>query len=521
MKEFFSKILIESAYYLHGATRYQKVKRFFYNLLENSSYPYKKYLDIFMIFLIFSSVFILIREVKSPVSDVLYDFNAYVISLIFLIEYILRFWVHNSVSEIIIMRHEKDELLSREFKLKKALKLVFLSKWEYVSSVPALIDLLAIVPTYHELRVLRIFILFRVFKVFRYTKSIQQFTSILSSKKFELYTLLMFASIVIFVSAVLIYVMEANNPDSPINSLFDAFYWALVTISTVGFGDITPITDMGRAVAMIIIVSGVAVLSFFTSIIVSAFNEKLGELRETKSVQDMHKLKSFFLICGYSDTARIVASRLSRSGKKIVVMDKDMQRIEEAKRRGLIAVHGDPTQLSSYKKLNINFEDKVRTILCLEDDDVSNVYIALTVRSISKKIRIISMAEDEHNIVKLKLSGVSEVVFAQNIVGLLAREFGGKPVAFEAFHAMRSGEDRMFLEEIVVDDIMLRYHDSIESFQYKRFFLLLLGMYTREERDFVFNPSASTPLREGDILIFLGERQFVNEFKKEIHRGRH
>jgi len=514
---FVSKILVKGAYAIQRNKRYQTTKKFFYNLLENPSYSYKRYLDLFMIFLILASVFILIREVKFHVSDILYDFNTYVISLFFLLEYLLRFWVCSSVSDIITKRHQKDELLGRPFHLGKALKKVALSKWTYVSSVPAIIDLLAIVPTYHELRVLRIFILFRVFKVFRYTRSIQQFTSILSSKKFELYTLLLFASIVIFISAVLIYVMEANNPNSPINSLFDAFYWSLVTISTVGFGDITPITEGGRAVAMVIIVAGVGVLSFFTSIIVSAFNEKLGELRETKSVQDLHKLKSFFLICGYSDTAKIVASRLKRNGKNIVVLDANFERVEEAKSRGLIAIYGDPTQLSSYKKFTIDFEKKVNSILCLEEDDVLNVYIALTIRSISRTINVVAIAQDEHNIVKLKLSGVNEVIFAQSIVGLLAREFGGKPVAFEAFHAMRSGENSMYLEEIVVDDLILSYHESISSLQYKRFFLLLLGFYRKGEGQFIFKPVSETRLELGDILVFLGQQNFVSEFKKEIH----
>ncbi len=515
-----SRFLVEGSYYLQSAPRYQKVKKFFHNLLENPSYRYKRYVDVFMILLILSSVTILIREVKHPVNDLFYDFNTYVISLIFLVEYVLRLWVHSSLSEIIITRYQKDELLSRPFNCLKAVKLSLLSKYEYMISIPAIIDLLAIVPTYHELRVLRIFILFRVFKVFRYTKSIQHFSSIIKSKKFELYTLLMFASIVVFVSAVLIYVMEANNPDSPINSLFDAFYWALVTISTVGFGDVVPITDMGRAVAMVIIVSGVAVLSFFTSIIVSAFNEKVVELYETKSIQDMSKLHSFYLICGYSDTAKIVASRLRRNGKRIVVLDRSAEKIEEAKQRGLIAIQGDPTQLASYKKFNINFEEKVRTILCLEEDDVLNVYIALTVRSLSRKINLISIAQDENNIVKLKLSGVNEVIFAQNIVGLLAREFGGKPVAFEVFHAMRSGEQQMYLEEMVIDYIIMKNYHNIASLPYKRFFLLLLGFYRNGEEHFIFNPKHFVSLQEGDILVFLGEHRFVKEFTKEIHKGK-
>ena len=79
-------LIINFAYYLDTSNSYQKTKRFFYNLLENSDYKYKKYFDIFMMILIFSSVAILIREVKSHVNDSLLFFNNYVISFIFLIE---------------------------------------------------------------------------------------------------------------------------------------------------------------------------------------------------------------------------------------------------------------------------------------------------------------------------------------------------------------------------------------------------------------------------------------------------
>ena len=93
-------------------------------------------------------------------------------------------------------------------------------KWKYVSSAFAIIDLLAIMPFFHELRILRLFILFRAFKIFRYTKSLQQFGQVLASKKFEFFTLMVFASVMISVSAVLIYIAEANNKDSAINTIF-------------------------------------------------------------------------------------------------------------------------------------------------------------------------------------------------------------------------------------------------------------------------------------------------------------
>lgn len=273
-------LLVNFAYFVDTSSSYQKSKHFFYNVLENSDYKYKKYFDIFMITLIFISVGTLIREVKSHVNDELLFFNNYIISFIFFIEYMLRLWINSSVTKTIIKQSEHDLMLGENFKLSRALKEIFRVKIKYIFSIKAMIDLLAIIPFFHQLRLLRIFILFRVFKLFRYAKSIQTFTSIIVAKKFEFITLFIFASIIVFMSSVIIYVMEANNPDSGINTLFEAVYWSIVTISTVGYGDITPVSTAGQVVAMFVIVAGIGVFSFTTSLIVTSFTEKLDEVKD-------------------------------------------------------------------------------------------------------------------------------------------------------------------------------------------------------------------------------------------------
>jgi len=152
------------------------------------------------------------------------------------------------------------------------------------------------------------------------------FTSALASKKFEFITLLMFSSIVIFVSSILIYVMEVNSVGSSIKTLFDAFYWSIVTISTVGYGDISPITPAGQFVAIVVIIAGIAVLAFTTSIVVSAFNEKLDETKEMKIINDIAKIKKLYIICGYENIAKEVAKQLIKN-HHILVLDEDPERI--------------------------------------------------------------------------------------------------------------------------------------------------------------------------------------------------
>ncbi len=515
-----SRLVIGSAYRLKSSSPYQNSKHFFYNLLENSSYPYKKYLDILMITLIFISVAVLVREVKYPVNDYWRFFNDYTISVIFLLEYVLRLWVYSSVSEELIREYEDDVLLSREFRLFSAFYKVLIKKLDYILSVQAIIDLLAIVPFFHQMRLLRVFILFRVFKLFRYATSFQSFISVLKSKKFEFATLFTFASIVIFVSSVLIYVMEANNPNSPINSLFDAFYWSIVTISTVGYGDVTPITSGGQSVAIIVIIAGIAVLSFTTSLIVTAFNEKMDEILENKAIENIRKLKHFYLICGISDLTFAVAQKLSNLDKKFIILDKDEALIKQARDKGFHAFNFDPSDVDNYALLGISFQKRIEAVLALHVNDVENVSTILSIRSISEEVKILATLEIGANRKKLELAGVNEIVYSQELMGLVAKESTGQPVAFEAVHAIRSSELGVNIVEVIIDEIIFENYKQLVDYSFTRFRLVLLGIHSKEQDTFLFEVQEDYSIALGDVLMLVGEKRFVEAFKTELHSKR-
>ncbi len=511
------RLIVNASYALQTSKQYQANKRFFYNLLENDRYRYKKYIDILMITLIFISVAVLIREVKHPVNDYLLFFSTYIISIIFFIEYVLRLWVSSSVSDIIVKRAEHDSFLSRRISLSKAFVTIFKVKIRYILSVRAIIDLLAILPFFHELRLLRIFILFRVFKLFRYAKSFQTLAGVLATKKFEFITLAMFASIVIFVSSVLIYVMEANNNDSPINTLFDAVYWSIVTISTVGYGDVTPITSEGRFVAMLVITAGIAVLAFTTSLVVSAFTEKLDEIREVKTIEDVSKLKDVYLVCGYESVAKEVTRKLLKNKHNIIILDADNNKVIEAKRAGLMALNYNPGSVDSYTKLNINISKQVKAVLCLRENDVENVYTALTVRSIDKDIYVLSLLMSDSNRKKLEFAGINNLVYPQELVGLMTKELVGMPVAFEVIHQLRSENNNVSIDEIAITQRIVENFTTVGELGNKNYRVIVLGIYKNNHDRFLFNPINSTLLEVGDFIIAIGYKVFVKEFELHIH----
>ena len=517
----FKKLIIDFAFYLQTSKSYQARKHFYENLLNNNKYKYKKYLDILMISLIFISVAVLIREVKHPIHDYLFYFNSYVISIIFLIEYLFRFWIHSSISKIIVERAEHDSFLAHEVNLYKAFKKIVIVKLSYIFSLTAIIDILAVMPFFHELRLLRLFILFRVFKLFRYANSFQTLVSVLASKKFEFFTLGIFASVVIFVSSVLIYVMEANNPASPVKTMFEAVYWSIVTISTVGYGDVVPITHEGRMVALVVIIAGIAVLAFTTSLVVSAFTEKIDEIKEIKTIEDITKLKNVYLICGYEDLAQDVAKKLKKHGSSIIVLDSDLQKISTAKNDGFTALQYDPGETESYKKLHLSMEKQVKAILCLHEDDVANVYTALTVRSLSKEVHILSLLMENSNRKKLEYAGINKLIYPQELIGLITKELVGQPVAFEVVHELRSESSNVNITEILITQRILETYALVSELNNKDFRVVLLGVYKKNSEHFYFNAMGETLLEAGDFLLVIGYKVFIKEFEQYLHTRIH
>ena len=509
---YFIRLLVDLSYFLNSSVWYQRKRRFFYNLLENDEYKYKRSFDIFMMILIFISVSILIYEVKREAHDALKFFNYYIISFIFFVEYMLRLWISSSVSQVIIHQDEYSDLLGRKFNIWFVCKRILKDKLTYMLSPKAIIDLLAVLPFFHELRLLRIFILFRVFKLFRYTKSFQTLSSVLSNKKFEFLTLGMFAAIVIFVSSVLIYVMEANNPNSPIDSLYEAFYWSIVTISTVGYGDVVAVSPEGQFVAVVVIFAGIAVIAFTTSLFVSAFTERLEEIKESKTIHDVSKFNRTYIICGYENIAKEVVKKLLQADMEIIVLDESLQRVEEAKKDGINALNYNPGSVASYKKLNIDLDKNVKSILCLKEDDVQNVYTALTVRSLNKTVNIISLLMNNANKNKLLYSGVNEILYDKEFVGLVAREYVGRPVAFEAIHALRSDEGNIKMEEILVTERISHTAITVGALDNIKYRIVLLGIHKKSNGRFYFNPIDATLLETGDFLLVIGNYMFIREF---------
>jgi len=508
------RVFIKFAFFLHGSKVYNTIKESATNFLLNSDYNYKKYFDVFMILLIVSSVAILVYEVKNPVPLWVDFFDIYVVTTIFTMEYLARVWVHNSWSKEIVKEHGEAKFLDKEFLLWSPTKKILREKLTYLLTPSAIIDLLAILPAYRPLRVLRIFVLFRVFKLLRYTKSIHQFVEVLATKKFELFTLLFLLLFIVATAGIAIYVFE-EKANEHINSLFDALYWALITISTVGYGDISPVTTEGRVVSMLVIISGIAMISFVTSVIVSSFSEKLDELKENRLVEEINKNEDFIIICGYGQMARMfLKSYAHEYGNRYIIIEADKNKMEEATKEGYRAIHEDASRYDVISKFNIEYANI--TLLALTGSDISNIYIILNAKTLSRNIKIITRATDEGIAKKCILAGADHVVRPNVVANKILLTAITQPVMYHAIYAILTGQHLAQLDEVMVMKHQKLNGCKIEDIDFKRYKLLFIGVQRGVDGEFIFNPPKQRVLEEKDILLLMGRRVSISHFKESF-----
>ena len=228
-----------------------------------------------------------------------------------------------TIEKVAVVIFAIDYLLriaTADFKLKRG-RLSFLL---YPFTPMAILDLLCILPSLNlisetfrivkVLRLLRTFRVFRVFKAIRYSKSIQIIKNVFRESKRPLITVIFLAMGYVVLSALIIFNAE---PDT-FNDFFDAVYWATVSLTTMGYGDITPVTTIGRVITMVSSIFGIAVIALPSGIITAGLMEQIlrqkendqengdGALSEIKDMSFNHRLPDIRLDTSVSDTEETI-----------------------------------------------------------------------------------------------------------------------------------------------------------------------------------------------------------------------
>jgi voltage-gated potassium channel len=360
-----NKRIIKFSKKLANSPRYQDTKAFFRALLNDVESPYKKYFDTFMIVLIACSTSIVILGKTEEIPPWLSKIDYYVVTALFLLEYLLRLWVAHDMHKLFLYKYKDSNY---------KYWIILRHKVRYMLSPSALIDFIAIFPQFRIIRLL---------KLYQYMNGASSLFDALLQKRFEFIFLGYMLLAITFTFGSIFYLLEFEVNEH-IHSYLDSLYWALVTISTVGYGDIYPITAFGKMVSMFGIIFGIALISFVTSVMVSAFSERFDKIRNQESIKDTHKMKNVVILHGYGQLGKTIAKKLNKNTKyEAVIIEKDEKRVKSIVEDGCKVIYADASSAKIISRLYR--KNNIVALLTLTSSDIDNIYFILNAKSVDAK----------------------------------------------------------------------------------------------------------------------------------------
>ena len=236
----------------------------------------------------------------------------------------------------------------------------------------------------------------------------------------------------------------------------DALYMTIITVGTVGFGEVHPLTDAGKLFTSFLIIISLGTfayaLSTMTSSIVSGELNSYFKIRRVNTA--IEKLENHVVICGFGRNGRQAAMRLKARGFPFVVIEKNLDLLEQLKKENFLYVEGDATQDEILEKTNLK---KARALICALPVDADNLFIVLSAKGINHKLTIISRASDDSSTKKLKAAGANNVIMPDKIGGAHMAALVMRPDVIEFLaNIMGQGDDAFDIDEI--DSALLPAH---------------------------------------------------------------
>jgi len=306
--------------------------------------------------------------------------------------------------------------------------------------------------------------------------------------------------------------------------LEDCAYMVLITITSVGYGEVLPVSDteQGRIFTMMLLICGMGVSFYFLSALTAFIIE--GDLREAlwrrRMLKRLGNLDKHVIVCGAGRTGTHVASELLRAGCDVVIIEHNKDNLEglhKAHGDAFLAIEGDATDDRVLKDAGV---ETARGLVAALRQDQDNLFVSLSARQLNEQLRIVSRANADRVAAKLKQAGADAIVSPTNIGGRRMAQEMLRPhvVGFLDFIG-RDVQRNLDIEEIFIGDGSPVAGCSLATSEIRQKSSALVLAVIGENADPTYNPPPDFTLEVGMTLIVLGEREQLERLNAFMDGG--
>lgn len=301
-------------------------------------------------------------------------------------------------------------------------------------------------------------------------------------------------------------------------TFFDALYMTVISLTTVGYGEVRDLTTNGRIFTIFLLFSGMGMLAYgmgtFTAFLVEG--HLLDYLRGRQMQKKIQRLRNHFIICGYRGEGRYALEELIKTKTPHVVVDKDMSELS-AMFPGedlSLSIEGDPTREQTLALANLKH---ARGLISALSVDSENLLVVLSAREMSASIRIISCVYDRESAQKFQRVGANGTVMASFIGGLRMASEAIRPTVVSFLDTMLRGQDQTLrIEEVrIIEEGVDLVGKTLREVDFpKQTGLLVVAVKSLNSNSYVYNPGAEYVVEKDDVFIVIGRTDQVFKMKK-------
>ena len=294
----------------------------------------------------------------------------------------------------------------------------------------------------------------------------------------------------------------------------DALYMTVITISTVGFGEIGTTSSWSELFSIIMIFLGVGIAGYaFTTVVAMFVEVKVKDFwKGSKMEKKIASLDDHYIICGSGELAEVIINKFIDQNLNFVVITDKREDLDDYSHHDILVVEGMSTEEEVLEHAGI---DRAKGLVSTLDSEVDNIVTVLTARNLNKNIYIIANAITKSESEKLMKVGANKTLSAVEISGKRMAYSMTKPNIISFLDVVtRIGDVELDLEEVVVKSgSYLENKNLIEAQIPNKTGLIVLAIKTIEDNKMIFNPPVNYTFRIGDVLIVLGREDQVNKLK--------
>lgn len=301
----------------------------------------------------------------------------------------------------------------------------------------------------------------------------------------------------------------------------DSLYMTVTTLATVGYGEVHPLTTMGRIYSIVLIIMGVGFFLYVGGAVIQFMVEGrvrliLGRRRLDRKIS---RLKDHYIVCGFGRIGKVIYDKLLRENNDVVIIDKNPALVDKLDRMKVAYICGDAGDETVLSKAGI---DHAKTLVAALATDTENVFLVLTARQLAPKLNIIARAGSEAAKSKLTAAGANtaEAPYETGAATMAQRIIRPNVTNFLdlAFSARRHKEIQM--EEIPISSESSMCGLTLKDSEIRQKYNLIIIAIKKEDDQMLFNPAFGAELKAGDTVIAVGEPSYLKQLEVVLNPRR-